>query len=391
MQSVGTAPRSRARSRLSRRRADAPQTASTITQIQLGCLYAVLRDDHRRSIDRGPRPARPVSAWLADTAVRFEQRSARTGNRAERRDAGQLPGAGRRCGRRARSRARRRPTPPSRSCVSSVTSLAPSDSRNRRPDPAADVAASDRLPVLLRRLAAGAAGAAVDHDDPDRRRARPAAPPCSRPIWQVQVGCLAWCWNSTQLQQASSEHDRGRDEPAVRGRFGARTGTRTRSCAGARAGAGVRSAGGGEWRVDPGARGAAPAPIPAVAALSPTPANRVGGAVIRVLASPRRSGAAILTSWSVTGVPAPARRGGSCLEPAPGEARHGRVGSGSKSERACRRTAPAPRPTQARRPSRRASPPQRSRPTGVSLEADLPLLLILAILLALTVRRRAYR
>ena len=24
-------------------------------------------------------------------------------------------------------------------------------------------------------------------------------------IWQLQVGCLAWCWNSTQLQEASSQ------------------------------------------------------------------------------------------------------------------------------------------------------------------------------------------
>ena len=376
-----------ARSRLSRRRRrtsvrkhDHPDPA--------GVSDAVLRDDHDRSVDGGPRPTRSDSPWLADTARRFERRSARTGNRAERGDAGQLPDAGRRCGRRpGPDRVADQRHRPNRGELGDVP--------RARPTPET----VDQTQQHTWQLQIGCLFYCVDSQQVQQSQqstttieivAGPTSATVQQTIWQVQVGCLAWCWNSTQSQQASQSTIVVRDEPAVRGRFGARTGTRT----------GPARAPGPAPVSDPpaAASGAStpvpaappPAPIPAVAALLPTPANRVGGAVIRVLASPRRSGAAILTSWSVTGVPAPA--GGAVPASSSLPARRATAGSvpvrngaevPSHRARPAANASPAPVPASL---SAAALPTDRSLSGGGSAVA-----LILAILLALTVRRRAYR
>ena len=220
--------------------------------------------------------------------------------------------------------------------------------------------------------------------------AGPTSATVQQTIWQVQVGCLAWCWNSTQSQQASQSTIVVVTSPP----YG------DGSEPGPGPGPGPARAPGPAPVSDPpaAASGAStpvpaappPAPIPAVAALSPTPANRVGGAVIRVLASPRRSGAAILTSWSVTGVPAPA--GGAVPASSPLPARRATAGSvpvrkgaevPSHRARPAANASPAPVPASL---SAAALPTDRSLSGGGSAVA-----LILAILLALTVRRRAYR
>jgi hypothetical protein len=113
-------------------------------------------------------------------------------------------------------------------------------------------------------------------------------------VWQVQIGCLAWCWNSTQVQQASSQStitvlttpptDGG--QPPV---------------------AQPQPAPGPAPPPDPQpAASTASAPAvatpPAAVSASAAPA----AASITVLESPRRTGRALLTSWSVTTVPVPA-------------------------------------------------------------------------------------
>lgn len=113
-------------------------------------------------------------------------------------------------------------------------------------------------------------------------------------IWQVQIGCLAWCWNSTQVQQASSQSTitvLASPPPPTED-------TPPPPAAAAPA------------------PGPAPAPEPAAASASPeapaapppAPASpAVVPAAVRVLQPPRRTGLAILTGWPVATPAAPAR------------------------------------------------------------------------------------
>jgi hypothetical protein len=202
-------------------------------------------------------------------------------------------------------------------------------------------------------------------------------------IWQVQIGCLAWCWNSTQVQQASSQSTitvlaspppPPEDTPAPPTPAAPSPGPAS-------------------------APGPAPAPEPAAASASPeapaapppAPASPVVvPAAVRVLQPPRRTGLAILTRWPVATAPAPAR-------PAPPTTR---------SLRPTRAAVVSVRvPHAARVPSRRPREAARSTvaPAAVSVSATalpadrslggggLVIALILAVAIFVTVRRRPNR
>jgi hypothetical protein len=115
-------------------------------------------------------------------------------------------------------------------------------------------------------------------------------------IWQVQIGCLAWCWDSTQAQAASTQ-----------GTIPVATGP---------------PAGEGPAPGPGPAPGQAPGPGPAPAAVAlPTsgssepvsgaagPRPAAGGeSAIRLFGSPRRTGLAILEQWSTASAAAPPSR-----------------------------------------------------------------------------------
>src|SRR5262249_53852540 len=122
-------------------------------------------------------------------------------------------------------------------------------------------------------------------------------------IWQVQIGCLEWCWNSTQSQQASSQSTIGapaapptQDAPAP-----APAGPGPPAASPAPA---PGPAAAGASPVAP----AAPPPTPIAPPTPPTPASPVVvPAAVHLLGSPRRTGLAILTGWHVATVAPPAR------------------------------------------------------------------------------------
>jgi hypothetical protein len=131
--------------------------------------FRVLRHHDGRSLDGGADSARPLGAELARATFRLDDRAISARDRPERRRPVQLPGSGGGPGHLAD--ADRRPDQRHRAGRLGEPAGAArggAGSSGRGPDPAADVAAPDRLPLLLRRLAAGTAGAAVGHDDPDR-------------------------------------------------------------------------------------------------------------------------------------------------------------------------------------------------------------------------------
>ena len=132
-------------------------------------LLGVLRHDHDQRADGRPHPAVPRLPQLASAGLRLLDVAADGGNPGQRRRSGRVPGSGRADGRDAdRGRlAERHHRPGSRRGAG----LAAADASVRRPDTAGDVAAPDRLRLLLRRYAAGPAGAAVDHDH--QRAGRP--------------------------------------------------------------------------------------------------------------------------------------------------------------------------------------------------------------------------
>jgi hypothetical protein len=94
-------------------------------------------------------------------------------------------------------------------------------------------------------------------------------------IWQLQIGCLAWCWNATQAQSASTQEA----TPVA-------TGPPPDG----------RPSGGGPSPTPTPTPGAGPAP--------PAPAPRV----VRLLASPHAIGLAILDTRSLGSAVAPANR-----------------------------------------------------------------------------------
>ncbi len=218
--------------------------------------------------------------------------------------------------------------------------------------------------------------------------AGPTSETVQQTIWQVQVGCLAWCWNSTQSQQASQSTIVVVTSPPSGDGSEPGPGPGPPPALAPAPVSDPPSAASGASTPVPATP--PPAPVPAVAALPPAPASRVVGATIRVLASPRRSGAAILTSWSVTGVPAPARGVVPASSPLPAtRATAGSVPVREGAEVPSHRARPAANATPAPIPaslSAAALPTDRSLGGGGSAVA-----LILAIVLVLTVRRRAQR
>jgi hypothetical protein len=117
-------------------------------------------------------------------------------------------------------------------------------------------------------------------------------------IWQMQIGCLAWCWNSSQLQQATTVAVVV-TEPAP-----APPPDPTPVTTAPPAQAAPVSSG--------------PAPAPAVAAAGPPagppavppapPASAAGGSAMVSLAAPLRlTGLAVLGRWSRPAVAAPAK------------------------------------------------------------------------------------
>jgi hypothetical protein len=164
-------------------------------------------------------------------------------------------------------------------------------------------------------------------------------------VWQLQIGCLAWCWDSTQSQTASSTQVTtlpGTGPPSE----------------------GIPAAG----------PGPAPAPSPAPVAASgtpipssapATPTQEAGGqAPIRLFHLPRATGRAILTIGSVESAVATVIRPGQWHAAQRATTRHAFADAGAIAK-ASPRPAPHRRPVPHRR-SIRTSSPESAAPAAIS-------------------------
>jgi hypothetical protein len=235
-------------------------------------------------------------------------------------------------------------------------------------------------------------------------------------IWQMQIGCLVWCWDSTQLQQASTQSTLSvvaapPSGPAptpgpTPGPAPAPTPTPTLGPAPPTAGTAPAPSPDPGPAPAPGPASGAPVTVPAPSGTAPAPAAaapphaspppaplRAGTTTIRVLESPRSTGGAILTGWLVTTVVTPARG----LAPAVGA--HS-IPVLSKRGPVIVRSAARPRRTRVRHAVLAAPIP----PTSASIAGsttdngggDQPIVALMlavaaALALAATVRRRAGR